>query len=68
MTEGVKLMVEQKDTGWLPVFDKKRIHQVVDILENYGIDSEMGCKDDSCMKLPSDNLQGPYHKYSKPGN
>ena len=40
MTESVKIMVEQKDTGWLTVFDKKGIHQVVDILENYGIDSE----------------------------
>ena len=40
MTEGVKLMVEQRDTGWLTVLDKKGLHQASDILEKYGIDSE----------------------------
>ncbi len=44
MTEGVKLMVEQRDTGWLTVFDynfdKKELYQASDILEKYGIDSE----------------------------
>ena len=33
-------MVEQRDTGWLVVLEKKGLHQVTDILENYGIDSE----------------------------
>ncbi len=33
-------MVEDWDTGWLVVIEKKGLHQAVDILENYGIDSE----------------------------
>jgi hypothetical protein len=29
-------MVEGKDTGWLTVLEKKGLHQVGGILENYG--------------------------------
>jgi len=35
-----KEMVEERDTGWLVVLDKKGLHQAVEILDNYGIDSE----------------------------
>ena len=53
-------MVEEKDTGWLVVFDKKRLHQVVEILENYGVDSETDVsvldRDDFC-KLVSRGLK-----------
>ena len=36
-------MVEQTDTGWLAVLEKKGLHQAGDILsENHGIDSETG--------------------------
>jgi hypothetical protein len=33
-------MVEDRDTGWMTVLEKKGLHQAADILENYGIDSE----------------------------
>ena len=33
-------MVEQRDTVWLKVFEKKGQHQSAEILENYGIDTE----------------------------
>jgi len=33
-------MVEDRDTGWVVVFEKKGMYQTVDILENYGIDSD----------------------------
>ena len=32
-------MVEGEDTGLLVVFEKKGLHQVTEILQNYGIDS-----------------------------
>ena len=32
--------MEQRDTAWLVVLEKKGLHQAADILENYGIDSE----------------------------
>ena len=32
--------MEGADTGWLSEFEKKGLHQVAEILENYGIDSE----------------------------
>jgi hypothetical protein len=35
----LKLMVDQIDTGWLTVLEEEGLHQVVDILENYGIDN-----------------------------
>ena len=31
-------MVEGTDTGWVTVLEKKGLHQVAGILENYGID------------------------------
>ena len=33
-------MMEGEDTGWIPVIEKKGLHQETEILENYGIDSE----------------------------
>jgi hypothetical protein len=33
-------MVEQTDTGWLTVLEKNGFRVSVDILEDYGIDSE----------------------------
>ncbi len=33
-------MVEQTDTGWMTVIEKNGLCLVVDILGNYGIDSE----------------------------
>jgi hypothetical protein len=33
-------MVERTDTAWLTVLEKKGMHQVSGILENYGIHSE----------------------------
>ena len=33
-------MVEETDTGWLTVLEKKGLHQAAGILENYGIASE----------------------------
>ena len=33
-------MVEQTDTGWLTVLEKNGLRVSVDILEDYGIDSE----------------------------
>ena len=35
-----KTSVEGTDTGWMTVLEKKGLHQVAGILENYGIDSE----------------------------
>jgi hypothetical protein len=32
--------MEGTDTGWMTVLEKKGLHQVAGILENYGIDSE----------------------------
>jgi hypothetical protein len=36
-----KVMVEKRDKGWQPELEKEGMHQVTEILENYGIDSEM---------------------------
>ena len=36
----VLVMVEERDTGWLTELVKKGLHQAVEILDNYGIDSE----------------------------
>ncbi len=33
-------MMEGEDTGWLSELEKKGLHQVTGILENYGIASE----------------------------
>jgi hypothetical protein len=33
-------MMEGEDTGWLSELEKKGLHQVAGILENYGIASE----------------------------
>jgi hypothetical protein len=35
-----KIMVKGEDTGCLVVLEKKGLHQVSEILENYGINSE----------------------------
>jgi hypothetical protein len=32
--------MERTDTGWMVVLEKKGLHEVAGILENYGIDSE----------------------------
>ena len=32
--------MDGEDTAWLTVLEKKGLHQVAGILENYGIDSE----------------------------
>ena len=35
-----KIMVEERQTAWLPVHEKNGLNLTADILENYGIDSE----------------------------
>ena len=49
-------MVEGEESGWLSELEKKGLHQVVEILENYGINSETDVsvidRDDFC-KLAS---------------
>jgi hypothetical protein len=56
-------MVEQTIEGWLTVLEKKGLCQVVDILENYGIDSETDLSvidQDDFSKLVSRGLK-PLH-------
>ena len=53
-------MVEGEETGWLTVLEKKGLHQVADILDKYGINSETDVsvldRDDFC-KLVSEGLK-----------
>jgi hypothetical protein len=53
-------MVEDRDTGWVVVFEKKGMYQTVDILENYGIDSDTDVSvidQDNFNKLVSPRLR-----------
>jgi hypothetical protein len=34
--------MEETDTGWMTVLEKKGLHQVAGFLENYGIDGKEG--------------------------
>ena len=51
-TREVLKIMEGEDTGWRWSLEKKGLHQVAEILENYGIDSETDVslldRDDLC--------------------
>jgi hypothetical protein len=55
-----RLMVEGEESGWLSELEKKGLHQVTEILENYGMNNETDVsvfdRDDFC-KLVSRGLK-----------
>jgi hypothetical protein len=61
-------MVEEEDTGWLAVLEKKGLHQAAEILDNYGINSETDVsvvdRDDFCSWCREDSSRWKQRSWS----
>jgi hypothetical protein len=61
--------MEGTDTGWMTVLEKKGLHQVAGLLENYGIDSETDVSLlDHCLRYFVIHGSGPQVMYVLAGS